>query len=61
MLFVLKTGCQWRSLPHDYPKWSNVYSHIIRWGRKYSDEESSFLDTCMQKLVVDVREADGRK
>lgn len=61
MLFVLKTGCQWRSLPHDYPKWSNVYSHFIRWGRKYSEEEPSFLEICMQKLVVDVREADGRK
>jgi transposase len=59
VLYVLKTGCQWRSLPHDYPKWSNVYSHFIKWGRKYNDKPS-FLEICMQKLVSDVRLADGR-
>jgi len=24
MLYVLREGCRWRSLPHDYPKWNNV-------------------------------------
>ncbi len=26
ILYVIKTGCQWRKLPKDYPKWSSVYA-----------------------------------
>ncbi|WP_290380259.1 transposase, partial [Paramuribaculum intestinale] len=25
VLYLLVTGCQWRMLPHDYPKWQLVY------------------------------------
>jgi transposase len=24
ILYVLREGCRWRSLPHDFPKWQNV-------------------------------------
>jgi putative transposase len=26
ILYVLKTGCQWRMLPNDFPAWQTVYS-----------------------------------
>ena len=25
ILYVTRTGCQWRALPHDFPPWSTVY------------------------------------
>ena len=31
ILYVLRTGCQWRMLPHDFPPWSTVYHHFRKW------------------------------
>jgi putative transposase len=32
ILYVLKTGCQWRQLPHEFPAWSAVYYYFYRWS-----------------------------
>jgi transposase len=29
--YVVRTGCQWRLLPHDLPPWSAVYQQARRW------------------------------
>jgi len=29
--YVVKTGCQWRMLPHDFPEWTVVYQQARRW------------------------------
>lgn len=29
--YVVKTGCQWRMLPHDFPEWTIVYQQARRW------------------------------
>jgi transposase len=31
MRYVVKTGCQWRFLPHDFPPWTAVYQQAQRW------------------------------
>jgi putative transposase len=31
ILYVLRTGCQWRALPHDLPPWKTVYSYFRVW------------------------------
>lgn len=31
MRYVVKTGCQWRFLPHDLPPWTAVYQQARRW------------------------------
>jgi putative transposase len=31
MLYVLRTGCQWRALPHDFPYWKTVYTYFRLW------------------------------
>lgn len=31
ILYVDRTGCQWRALPHDFPPWSTVWSYFRRW------------------------------
>jgi putative transposase len=30
ILYVVKTGCQWRMLPHDFPPWKTVYGYFRR-------------------------------
>ena len=31
--YVIRTGCQWDYLPHDFPPWSAVYQQARRWVR----------------------------
>jgi transposase len=31
IFYVLRTGCAWRMLPHDFPPWQTVYGHFARW------------------------------
>lgn len=31
ILYVLRSGCAWRLLPHDFPKWKTVYGIFRRW------------------------------
>ena len=31
IFYLLKTGCQWRALPHDYPPWSTVNWYWNQW------------------------------
>lgn len=52
ILYVLKTGCQWRMLPKDFPPWQTTYGHFKRWlndgtfehiNKKLTEEVSSVL------------------
>ncbi len=31
IFYVLRTGCQWRFLPHDLPPWKTVYTYFRNW------------------------------
>ena len=31
ILYILRTGCQWRFLPQDYPPWQTVYGYFRKW------------------------------
>jgi putative transposase len=31
ILYVLRSGCQWRMLPHDLPSWKTVYTYYRNW------------------------------
>ena len=31
MLYITRTGCQWRLLPHDFPHWKTVYDYFVMW------------------------------
>lgn len=33
IFYVVKTGCSWRSLPHDFPHWATVYGYFNRWSK----------------------------
>jgi transposase len=33
IFYLLRTGCQWRQLPRDFPAWSTVYWYFRTWQR----------------------------
>ena len=33
LFYILRSGCQWRLLPKDFPDWRTVYYHFQRWSR----------------------------
>ena len=34
ILYLLRAGCSWRLLPHDFPPWQTVYCYLRRWERE---------------------------
>lgn len=34
ILYLLKTGCQWRLLPREFGQWSTIYAYFKRWRRE---------------------------
>ena len=60
VLYVLKEGCRWRSLPHDYPKWQDVYYHFRKWKKEKADG-SRILDEVLEELVLSERIIKGRQ
>ena len=32
VFYLVRTGCQWRHLPRDFPPWQTVYYHHRRWA-----------------------------
>lgn len=59
ILYVLRNGCTWRALPHDFPDWNLVYYYYTVWSKK--DESSiSIIDYCLAKIVDITRYFEGR-
>ena len=49
VLYLLKTACQWRMLPKDFPKWRSVHSYFQIWSQS-SESHSSLLDRALKKI-----------
>lgn len=54
--YVVKTGCQWDFLPHDFPPWTAVYQQARRWIAAGVFEDITH-DLRMILRLVDGREA----
>jgi transposase len=59
VLYVVREGCRWRSLPHDLPKWQNCYKHYAAWKERGADG-TSILDKALAELVLFQRVINGR-
>jgi len=55
IFFVVRTGCQWRMLPHNFPKWQSVYYHFRQWRRR------GFWEAIHDAMRTQLREAEGRQ
>jgi Putative transposase of IS4/5 family (DUF4096) len=47
--YVLKSGCQWRMLPSDFPAWQVCYSYFCQWKHKPAPEQDSLLEEALKK------------
>lgn len=54
ILYVTRSGCSWRMLPHDFPPWQSVYGYFRRWRL------SGLWKEIHDSLVVTIRQLDGR-
>ncbi len=34
IFYVLRSGCAWRLLPHDFPAWQTVYHYFRLWQKE---------------------------
>ncbi|RRD37496.1 IS5 family transposase [Comamonadaceae bacterium OH3737_COT-264] len=60
VLYLLRTGCQWRALPSDFPKWRTVHSYFQIWS-EVDDQGVSLLERALKKNQVGAaRERQGR-
>ncbi len=48
VLYLLRTGCQWRFLPSDFPKWRTVHSYFAKWSEPDPDG-ISVLERALKK------------
>jgi len=60
VLYLIKEGCTWRAIPHDFPKWENVRYHYDIWA-KPDENGFSLLDGILRDLVEIERETDKRE
>jgi transposase len=54
ILYVDRTGVQWRYLPHDFPHWNSVYGYFAKWQK---DGIFAQLNGLLRELV---RPEEGR-
>lgn len=48
VLYLLRTGCQWRFLPTDFPKWQSVYAYWSKWSQP-DEHGTSVLERALKK------------
>jgi transposase len=49
VLYLLKTACQWRMLPKDFPKWRSVHAYFQIWSER-KEENPSLLEQALKKI-----------
>jgi transposase len=55
ILYVLRSGCPWRMLPHDFPAWGTVYYYFQQWQRE------GIWDRVLEALRMQMRTKEGRE
>lgn len=55
ILYLNRTGCQWRALPSDFPNWKSVYTVFWRWRK------AGVWTKIHEALCRKVRQAAGKK
>lgn len=51
IIYMMRTGCQWRTLPHDLPNWKLVYYYWSVWSKPNPKNEGgvSLIEAALKK------------
>ncbi len=55
LLYMVRTGCQWRQLPREFPPYTTVQHYFYAW------RDSGVLERINFELLLQAREAAGRE
>ena len=55
ILYIARTGCQWRMLPKDFPPFTTVQGYFYDW------RDSGLFERINFELLLEAREAAGRE
>ena len=55
ILYLVRSGCQWRMLPDEFPPWKTVYGYFAAW------KKDGTLDRLHDELRGDLRQAEGKQ
>ena len=50
VLYLLKSGCQWRMLPADFPNWRTCYQYFRQWSERLGPGQDSILERVLKKI-----------
>lgn len=54
LLYLVRSGCQWRMIPHEFPPWKTCYNYYRAWI------DNGTWDEIVASLRMEVRSAAGR-
>lgn len=54
LLYLSRTGCQWRMLPHDLPPWGKVYYYFSQW------RDDGTWERLNRELRIEIRVSVGK-
>ena len=49
IIYLLRSGSQWRMLPKDFPQWEKVYFYYSQWQEKNEETGLSLLEEALKK------------
>jgi putative transposase len=55
ILYLVKSGCQWRMLPKDFPNWKLVYYYFSTW------KKAGLIEHIHETLVEKIRKQHGKQ
>ena len=61
VLYLLKSGCQWRMLPADFSNWRTCYQYFRQWSERPGPGQDSIREQVLKKSVGAARQSNGRK
>ena len=50
--YLLKSGCQWRMIPKEYPKWELIYFYFSQWREKDKKSGFSLIEVALKKINI---------
>ena len=52
VLYILKSGCQWRMLPTDFPNWRTCYKYFRQWSERPGLGQDSILEQVLKNRLA---------